>query len=46
VAAAQATLADALSAGPERDLLRDTATRTAHDLGVPWLLAMLRREPT
>jgi hypothetical protein len=42
VAAAQATLADALPAGTERDLLRDTATRLAGDLGLPWLLAALR----
>jgi hypothetical protein len=39
---AQATLADALPAGTERDVLRDTATRLAGDLGLPWLLALLR----
>jgi hypothetical protein len=46
VAAAQATLADALPAGTERDVLRDTATRLAGDLGLSWLLAMLRGDPT
>ncbi len=45
-AAAQATLADALPAGAERDLLRDTATRLAGELGLSWLLAMLRDDPT
>jgi hypothetical protein len=40
-----ATLADALPAGTERDLLRDTATRLAGDLGLSWLLAMLRGDP-
>jgi hypothetical protein len=46
VAAALATLADALPAGTERDLLRDTATRLAGDLGLCWLLAMLRGDLT
>jgi hypothetical protein len=46
VAAAQATPADALPAGTERDLLRDIATRLAGDLGLCWLLAMLRGELT
>jgi hypothetical protein len=46
VAAAQATLADALPAGTERDVLRDTATRLAGDLGLCWLLAMLRGDLT
>lgn len=46
VAAAQATLAEALPAGTERDLLRDTATRLARDLGLPWLLATLRDDLT
>src|SRR6266545_1942127 len=46
VASAQATLADALPAGAERDVLRDTATRLAGDLGLSWLLAMLRGDPT
>jgi hypothetical protein len=46
VAAAQATLADALPAGIERDLLRDTATRLARDLDLSWLLATLRGDPT
>jgi hypothetical protein len=46
VAAAQAALADALPAGTERDLLRDSATRLAGELGLSWLLAMLRGDPT
>jgi hypothetical protein len=46
VAAAQATLADALPAGFERDLLRDTATRVAGDLDLSWLLATLRGNPS
>jgi hypothetical protein len=36
----------ALPAGTERDVLRYTATRLAGDLGLPWLLALLRDDLT
>lgn len=37
---------DRAEARTERDLLRDTATRLADELGIPWLLAELRGDPT
>jgi hypothetical protein len=42
VAAAQATLAEALPEGPERDALQFAAAVTAEDLGLTWLQGALR----
>jgi hypothetical protein len=43
VAAAHATLAEALPEGAERDALRYAASVTAADLGLTWLQGALRR---
>ncbi|MFE9694442.1 hypothetical protein [Micromonospora sp. NPDC005806] len=43
VAAAQATLADELSDGPERDALLSAASATAGELGLTWLKRALKQ---
>jgi hypothetical protein len=41
VAAAQATLADELAGGTEREILREAALAAATELRIPWLIAAL-----